>query len=79
MSLIPTNAERIGFAETATAAYVAVCPTDECDALADLLTDLMHQASAEGENFDKELDRARGHFEAEQMEDKANEQPTDTA
>ncbi len=70
-NLIPTNEDRIGFAATATDAYVAVCPTDSCDALCDLLTDLMHRAAADGEIFDKELDRAREHFNAEQLEDKA--------
>jgi hypothetical protein len=43
--------------------------TDDEDSLSDLLCDLMHlcdrRAKAAGFDFDRELDRARGHYQAE--------------
>jgi hypothetical protein len=38
---------------------------DQCDALADLLADLMHYADAYGFDFDNELRRARNNYDAE--------------
>lgn len=74
MSLLPLpvdikNKDRAEFATVATEAYMSVCPTDDCDALCDLLTDLMHKAKAEGEIFGKELERAMMHFDEEQAQE----------
>jgi hypothetical protein len=43
---------------------------DEPYSLSDLLADLMHLASATGQDFDEELARARRNFDDEVAEDK---------
>ena len=43
-------------------AYQRATGTDPEDALADLLADLMHWCLQNGQDFEKELERARLHF-----------------
>jgi hypothetical protein len=51
--------------------YQQVTGADSEDALADFLTDLMHWSKAEGNTaFDHELERARGHFEVEVLDER---------
>lgn len=45
--------------------YQQYTGSDKEEALSDLLADLMHLADEEGYDFDYELERARGHYEAE--------------
>jgi hypothetical protein len=49
--------------------------SDHEDALADLLADLMHLARRDGFDFKSELVRARGHYEAELIEEGADPFP----
>jgi hypothetical protein len=74
----PTNADRAYWAQVAVDAFREACPTDECDAIQDLICDLMHLARAKG---DKEpqaiLNGATMHFEAEEQEEaEASEETT---
>ena len=59
------NDDRSAWAQTALAAFRLVTGTDEGDALADLLADLMHWSDRSGFSFAAALDRARCHYEAE--------------
>lgn len=56
------NESRADWANEAILAFEAVTGTDREDALADLLCDLMHWADRNGEDFDKQLSRARQHY-----------------
>jgi hypothetical protein len=51
-----TNADRASWAKTAVEAFQAVCPTDDDDAVKDLIVDLCHlerrRRAARGEDFD---------------------------
>ena len=47
-------------------AYQQATGTDPEDALADLLADFMHWGLLNGQDFDKELERAKRHFGEEQ-------------
>lgn len=51
-------------------AFQTTTGTDECDALADLLCDLMHWADRNGQDFEAMLERAKNNYEAETMEEK---------
>lgn len=65
------NGDRSGWAQSAIAAFQEATGADDCDALADLLGDLMHWADREGPRgdpsftFDSELARGTMHYEAE--------------
>ncbi len=52
------NDRRADWAATAIIAFIGENCTDECDALADLLTDLMHWCDRNGQVFLDELSRA---------------------
>jgi hypothetical protein len=65
----PNNRDRAEWAATALGAYhQCVTGTGRCDAVADLLCDLMHFCDRESFDFSKELDRARMHYQAETTE-----------
>lgn len=61
------NDERSGWAETALVAFREATGTDREDALCDLLCDLMHLCDRVDTlgGFDAQLERARGHYEAD--------------
>jgi len=59
------NGKRARWAEIALIAFQRETGTDDEDATADLLCDLMHLADRRGWNFDIELERAQAHYEAE--------------
>lgn len=65
-----TERRKADLVRPAVAAYEAHVgdygPDDRATMLCDMLADLMHYARRERVDFDTELDRARGHFEAEQ-------------
>ena len=60
------NLERAQWAEAAVRTFRAETRADDCDALADLLCDLMHlcdaRAPADGWQFDAALERARAYY-----------------
>ena len=66
--LRPWNLRRAKWARAAVDVFVALTGTEEEDVLCDLLCDLMHLADRVGWGFQKELDRALYHYEAEQTE-----------
>ncbi len=59
------NFDRASWADKAITAFRDATGTDIEDALSDLLAHLMHWADRAGYGFNKALDRARGHYEAE--------------
>jgi hypothetical protein len=59
------NEERALWAGLAVSAFQYETNTDDEDALADLLCDLMHWADRRAFDFDAELQRARVHYVAE--------------
>ena len=59
------NNDRAKWAQVAIDAFQAETGTDECDALGDLLADLMHLSDRTGTSFDFMLNRARGHYQTE--------------
>lgn len=66
-SLDGRNTERASWAESAVDTFQAATGTDDCDALADLLGDLMHLCDRRQsiEAFDDALERARGMYAQE--------------
>jgi hypothetical protein len=64
-----TNRTRAAWAEACVSVFVQHTGCDREDSLGDLLCDLMHWAERHDFDFDIALDRARGHFEAELLED----------
>ena len=56
------NEDRAEFAATAMDAFRTVCRTDDCDALTDLLADLMHWADRNGGKFGRAMRLARQHY-----------------
>jgi hypothetical protein len=66
------NDSRATWAGAALSAFMGQTGTDQEDALADLLADLMHWADRNNYDFDAALDRARYHYEAETV----GERPT---
>ena len=65
---MPTNERRAQWADKALAVFQKETRCDQQDALPDLLCDLMHLADQQGIDFDKMLDRARCHHQAEVYE-----------
>lgn len=63
------NRTRARRAQYSLDAYKTACPTDDDDALCDLLTDLMHYADMTNTGFEEELDRAQMHYNAELREE----------
>lgn len=63
------NPARARWAQRAVDAFTHITKTDNADALADLLADLLHLCDSrngeEGWDFDKALVRARDHYRAE--------------
>jgi hypothetical protein len=63
------NRQRAQWAETAVRAFRAETRSDDCDALADLLCDLMHACDARGDapgwHFAMALAHAEKHYAAE--------------
>lgn len=59
------NANRSGFASAAVEHFQEQTGTDDEDAVADLLADLMHFCDRDGYDFDAELARARMHYTEE--------------
>src|SRR5262249_23191171 len=62
------NDKRATWAGKSISAFQDATGTDHEDALADLLTDLMHWTDRTGLDFDQALERARWHYEAETEE-----------
>jgi hypothetical protein len=75
MSTEPNNTTRAGWALEAINAFRRETRTDDCDALGDLLANLMHLCDAkrgqEGWDFDAMLERARSHYREEFEEGRA--------
>lgn len=63
------NDNRALWAEDALAAFMASTGTDEDDAVADLLADLMHYCDFNGLDFEAELARAERNYQGETWED----------
>ena len=63
------NDDRASWAEIALHAFQAATGTDREDAVSDLICDLMHLCDRDGElgDFDAQVERARGHYEAETL------------
>lgn len=60
------NKDRAEWAGVGIAAFQSITGTDDCDALKDLLCDLMHYCDENPENdFEVALDSARHHYKAE--------------
>lgn len=61
------NDERAGWAEGAITTLQQTTGADRCDALSDLLANLFHWCDRQSVpvDFNRELERARGHYEAE--------------
>ena len=59
------NESRAEWAEAAIVKFELETGTDRCDAICDLLADLMHFAQQHGMDFDHELNKAREHFAVE--------------
>jgi hypothetical protein len=59
------NDRRARLAGAALSTFMKETGTDQEDALADFLADLMHWADRNNQAFDAALDRARFHYEAE--------------
>jgi hypothetical protein len=67
--LEPTNQDRAEWAEVALRAFQEATGADECDALGDLLADLMHWCDGSGYAFNHALKCARMHYDAETSAD----------
>lgn len=65
----PTNQDRADWAEAAIDTFKAETGCDDCDAIPDLLCDLMHLCDAHGADFAKELERAVSSYKVEVKED----------
>jgi hypothetical protein len=66
------NEQRAEWAQCAIDSFQHTTGTDDEDALSDLLCDIMHWcdvAENESPGFEAELERAKGHYEAEIIED----------
>ena len=59
------NAARAEWAHRAVLTFEGATGADREDALCDLLSDLMHWCNVYGQDFDRELRRAREHYAAE--------------
>jgi len=59
------NDKRAKWAGCALLRFRKLTGADECDAVCDLLCDLMHWCDRNGQDFGRALDRARFHYEAE--------------
>lgn len=59
------NGKRAAWAANALAVFMAETGVDKEDALCDLLADLMHWCDRNDDDFDKALNRARWHYDAE--------------
>lgn len=64
----PTNQDRADWAKVAVRAFQSVCRTDECDAIGDLMCNLLHLARERGLTPEQVLDSARNRFVAEEAE-----------
>jgi hypothetical protein len=64
-----SNRMRASWAEAALGVFIQHTGCDLEDSLGDLLGDLMHWSEQHNFDFDLALDRARGHFEAELLEE----------
>lgn len=62
MATEPTNADRTQWAEQCIKKFMNSTRCDREDALQDLLTDLMHWAGAEGQDFRQTLANAAGNY-----------------
>ena len=65
MSKKTKNELRVEWASSAIANFRTSTGADECDAVKDLLADLMHWCAANNQDFSKELKSATMHYEAE--------------
>jgi hypothetical protein len=65
-----TNDQRARWAFLCLHRFMEITGCDLQDATCDLLGDLMHWAHQNGIEFDHELDRGRGHFEVELLEER---------
>lgn len=63
------NDRRSAWAGEALATFMLATGTDLEDAVADLLADLIHWCDRHEFEFERELDRARFHYEAETLAD----------
>lgn len=65
----PDNEDRASWAQAALDAFQEVTGTDDEDALADLLCDLMHWADWKKQDFKAAMSRGEGHYRVELKED----------
>ena len=77
MSHDTTNKDRANIAACALAEFAGLVNTDDCDVVADLLANLMHFCSQNGQDFDAELLRGRANYEAELLEELELNHPTE--
>ncbi len=63
------NDDREDWANTALRTFMKTTGADREDALCDLLCDLMHWCDRNGQDFDRELARARNHYRDETTPD----------
>jgi hypothetical protein len=63
------NEQRADWAELAVKAFQSKTGSDDSDALADLLCDMLHYCDRYGIDFNDDLGRARSHYYAEIKED----------
>jgi hypothetical protein len=59
------NDDRSKWAEAAVREFVLTTGADLCDAVSDLLADIMHWCDRHDIDFDHELERAKGHYHDE--------------
>lgn len=60
-----TNDDRAARAQEAVETYKRATGTDDEDAISDLLCGLMHLCNGRGDDFNAELNRGAGHYQAE--------------
>jgi hypothetical protein len=65
------NVSRAAWAAAAIVAFQEVTGSDDCDALGDLLADLMHWCDETGQDFEQALRNGRSHYEAETTDPEA--------
>src|SRR5258706_116142 len=63
------NDKRAAWGERAIVEFQKATGTDREDALSDLLADLFHWCDRNGFDFEHELERARGHYDEETLDD----------
>lgn len=68
----PTNVDRAAWAQEAVDAFLAVCSTDDCDVIGDMICDLLHLAHSDPARYGNAIRQHRNglsNFEAELEEE----------